>query len=58
MKLSRLDARKDRKIACWCRMQALSKYLEGFIDGRVNEAGVTTVAPDRGIVLCCEMDQG
>ena len=37
---------------------ASSHNSQGVIDGRVNEVGVSTAAPDRGAVLCGEMHQG
>jgi len=52
-KLSRLDACDNRKIVCWCRTQASSHSSQGVIDDRVNEAGVSTAAPDRSAVVCC-----
>jgi len=51
-KLSRLDACDDGKIFCWYGMQASSHNLQGIVDGRVNETGVSTAAPNRNAVLC------
>jgi len=48
MKLSRLDACKDWKVVRWYRMQASSHNSQGVVD----EAGMSTVAPNRSIVLC------
>jgi len=31
--------------------------LQGIVDGGVNEAGVSTVAPDRSAVFCCWLYQ-
>jgi len=45
-----LDACKDRKIVCWCRTQAPSYNAQGVVYGRVNEAGVSSAAPDRRVV--------
>ena len=41
-KLSRSDAREDRKVVRWCRALASSYNLQGGID----EAGMSTVKPD------------
>jgi len=51
--LSRLDACKDRKIVRWGRTQASSHSSQDVVDGRVNEAGMSIVAPYRSAVLCC-----
>jgi len=52
MKLSRLDACKNGKVAHWYRMQASSHNSQDAIDVGVNKAGVSTAAPDRSTVLC------
>jgi len=39
-------------------MQASSHSLQGVVDDRVNDAGVSSTAPDMSAVLCCWMDQG
>jgi len=57
-KVSKLDACKDRSIFRWRRTQASSHNVQGIIDGRVNEAGMSTAAPNRNALLCCWMDQG
>jgi len=51
-KLSKLDFCEDRKVVRWCRVQASSHNLQDVIDGRINEAGVSTAALDRRAVLC------
>ena len=56
-KLSRLDPHKERKIIHWCRTQTSSHRSQGFVYGWVNEAGVSTEAPDRSALLCYGMDQ-
>jgi len=57
-KLSRLDAGEDCKVVCWFGMQAFSHNSYGVIDGRVDEAGMSTAAPDTRAVLCGWMHQG
>ena len=52
LKLSRLDHRENRKIVRWCRTQASSHSSQGVIDNKISEAGVSTAAPDRSVVLC------
>ena len=47
MKLSRLDACKDRKVVRCCGMQVSSHNSQGVVDDRVNEAGVSTAVPGR-----------
>jgi len=42
-----LDACEDWKVVHCCRTQASSHNSEGVVDGRVDEAGMSTVAPDR-----------
>jgi len=37
--------------------QASSRNSQGVVAGRINEADVSTAAPDRSAVLCCWMDQ-
>jgi len=49
---------EDWKIIRWCRAQASSHNSQGVVDGRVNEASMSTAASDRSTVLCCWMDQG
>jgi len=44
-KLSRLDACKGWKVVCWCRTQASSHNSQGVVDGGVDEAGMSTPAP-------------
>jgi len=51
MKLSKSDAREDRKVIHWCRTQASSHSLQSVVDGKVNESGVSTAVPDRSAVL-------
>jgi len=51
-KLNKLDACEDRKVVRWCREQASSHNSEGAVDGGVDEAGMSTAAPDRRAVLC------
>ena len=41
----------------WCRMQASSHNSQGFVDGGVNKAGMSTATPNRSAVLCSRMDQ-
>ena len=38
--------------------QASSHNSQGVVDGGVNEAGMSTVAPNRRTVLCSRLDQG
>jgi len=45
-----MDTVEDRKIVCWCRTQASSHNSQGVVDNRVDEAGVSTAAPDRSAV--------
>jgi len=45
MKLSRLDGCECWKVVHWCRTQASSQNLQGVVDGGVDEAGVSAVAP-------------
>jgi len=52
MKLSRLDACKDRKVVHWCRMQASSHDSQGIVDGVINKASMSTAAPNRSAVFC------
>ena len=52
MKLSRLDACKNRMVVRCCRMQASSHNLHGVVDSRVDEAGMNTAAPDRSAAFC------
>jgi len=49
MKLSRLDACEDWKVVRWCEMQASSHDSQGVVDGGVDDAGVSTAAPDNGV---------
>ena len=51
-KFSRLDACEDWKAVRWCRVQASYHNSQGAAVGRVDEAGVSTAAADRGAVLC------
>ena len=46
--LSRLDAHEDRNIVLWYRTQASSHNSQSVVDGRVNEAGVSSAPQD-----CC-----
>ena len=46
------------RLSLWCRTQASSHNSQGVVDGGVNEAGVSTTAPDGNAVLCSRMDQG
>jgi len=39
---ARLNACEDRKVGRWCRTQVSSHNLQGVVDGRVNEACVST----------------
>jgi len=52
-KLSRFDACENRKVVRWCSTQASSHNSQDVVDGAVNEAGVSTAAPDGSAVLCC-----
>ena len=52
-KLNKLDACEGWKVVRWCRTQAFSHNSPG-----VDEAGMSTVAPNRRAVLCSWMDQG
>jgi len=45
--LSRLDACEDGKIVRRCRTQASNYSSQSVVDGRVNEAGVSTAATKR-----------
>ena len=56
-KLSRLGVCEVWKVVRWCRTQASSYNSQGVVDG-VNEAGMSTAAPNRSEVLCCLMHQG
>jgi len=56
-KLSGLDACEDWEVVRWCRMQACSHNSQGVNDGGVDEACMSTAAPDRGAVLCGSIDQ-
>jgi len=47
MKFSRLDACEEWKVVRWCRTQASSHNSQSVVDGGVDEAGMTTAAPDR-----------
>jgi len=47
MKLSRLDACEGWKVVRWCGTQASSHNSQGVVDGGVDEAGMSTAAPDR-----------
>ena len=58
MKLSRLDACEGWKVVRWCRTQASSHNSQGVVDGGVDEAGMSTAAPDRRTVLCGWVHQG
>ena len=51
-KFSRLDACQDWKVVRWCRTQASSHNSQGVVDGGVDEAGMSTAAPNRRAVLC------
>ena len=51
-KLSRLDACEDWKFVRWCRTLASGHNSQGVVDCGVDEAGVSTAAPDRRAVLC------
>jgi len=59
-KIKRMDACKYRKVVRRCRTQASGDNQQGVVDGRVNEAAVSSVAPDRSPVLfgCVYQDQG
>ena len=57
-KLSRLDGCEGWKVVRWCRSQVSSHTSQGVGDGGVNEAGMSTAAPDRSALLCCWMDHG
>jgi len=46
------------KVVRWCRAQASSHNSQGVVDGGVNEARMSTAAPDRSAVLCSWMHQG
>jgi len=48
---SRLDANEDWKVVRWCRTQASRHNSQGVVDGGVDEAGISTAAPDRRTVL-------
>jgi len=48
-----LDACEDGKVVRWCRMHTSCHSSQGVVDGRINEAGLSTAAPDRSIALCC-----
>ena len=52
MKLGNLDACEDWKVVRWCRTQASSHNSQGVVNGEVNEAGMSTAAPNRRAVLC------
>jgi len=41
-----------RKVVRCCRSQASSHHSQGVLDDGVNEAVVSTAAPDRSAVLC------
>jgi len=47
MKLSRLDVCEGWKVVRWCRTQTSSHNSQGVVDGGVDEAGMSTAAPDR-----------
>jgi len=40
------------KVVRWCSTQASSHNSQGVVDGGVDEAGMSTVAPERSAVLC------
>jgi len=52
-KAQQVDAWKNGKVVPWCRTQASSHNWQGVVDGWVNEAGVSTTAPDKSAVLHC-----
>jgi len=45
------------KVVRWCRTQVSSHNSQGVVDSWVNEAGMSTVAPDRSAALCDWIDQ-
>ena len=57
-KLSRLDACEDWKLVRWCGANASSHNSQGAVDGGIDEAGMSTAAPDKHAVLCGGMHQG
>ena len=46
------------KVVRWCRTHASGHNLLGVVDGGVDEAGMSTAAPDQSAVLRGWMDQG
>ena len=51
-KINRLDSCEDREVVCWCTTQASCHDSQGVVDGRVNDAVMSTAAPDRRAVRC------
>ena len=48
-----MSACEERKVVHRCRTQASSHNSQNVVDGKVNEAGVSTASPDSRAVLCC-----
>jgi len=51
-------SRCHRKVVRWCRTQTSSHRSQGVVDGTVNEADMSTAAPDRSAILCWLVGQG
>jgi len=51
-KLSGLDACEDWKVVRCCKGQASSHSSQGVVDGGVDKAGMSIVAPDRSAQYC------
>jgi len=47
-----LNACEDWKVVRWRRTQASSHNSQGVVDGGVDEAGMSTAAPNRSALLC------
>jgi len=47
-----LDACEDWKVVRWCRTQASTHNAQGLLVGGVDEAGMSTAAPNWSAVLC------
>jgi len=56
-KLSRLGSCEYWKFALWYRTQGSSQNSQGVVDGGVNNAGVSTVAPDGSAQAICSSQQ-
>jgi len=53
---ARIASGMPARIVRWCRTQASSHNSQGAVEGKANEAGVRTAAPDRCAILCRWME--